>query len=72
MKLYRIDYAEYLGDGHESPRVAWCGTQKEVALFKKGIKEDDDLNLEHISDVDIPTDKPGLLTWLNTNVGQAI
>ena len=68
MRLYKVDYTEYIGDGHENDNVFWAGTQKEVAAKKREIKDEDILDLEYISEIDIPTDKAGLLKWLNTNV----
>ncbi len=72
-QMYKINVTEIMIDAQPQEIITNDNLNASVdaqVYFK--IKEDEDLSLEHISDVDIPTDKPGLLGWLNSNVGQAI
>jgi len=67
MKLYKIEY-QALSWGASEQRIKWCGSQKDVADFKREIKQSPELSLVSIDNVDIPTDKTGLLFWLNDNL----
>lgn len=62
MKLYRIDY----NDENETPCFAWCGTQ---AAAKARVKELENKyerwRVGNAVQVEVPTDKPSLLAWLN-------
>lgn len=64
MKLYRTR-------GYDAPNgiesIHWDGTQADAAKCRKKLKELDIANIE-TTDVDVPTDKPSLLAWLNANV----
>ena len=48
-------------------RIIWCGTQAEASKTRTAIKRDPDKELEGYDQVDVPTDKAGLLEWLNKN-----
>lgn len=65
MKLYLIDYDAPSATG---TRRAWCGTQAEAkARLKELEQEYGRWRVGKIEQADIPTDKPGLLAWLNLN-----
>jgi hypothetical protein len=69
MKLYKTTYV----DGHVAPpekKACWQGTQNDAAARRKELKTEGMSNVE-TKDVDVPTDKPGLLAWLNENVNTA-
>lgn len=63
MKLYRTK--TYLGNGR--PVYSWQGTQADAASERKRIRENPAATAE-TKDIDVPTDKPSLLAWLNANV----
>lgn len=61
MKLYRTKAQT----GADSWRVNWDGTQADATAMRKifkaaGLKPETE-------DVDVPTDKAGLIAWLNEN-----
>jgi len=62
MQLYRVEYLE-----DEQLMVEWFGTQKDVATFRRLLKAHPDRTLWGYDLVDVPTRKPELLAWLNTN-----
>lgn len=66
MKLYRVD-ARHSEEGtmHE-----WCGTQADAARAVKKFKNEFEVDPDsvEVKPVDFPTDKPGLLRWLNVYV----
>jgi hypothetical protein len=69
MKLYLVTGTEmYLapGDTVESARTAskWVGTQADAAAEKKRMKSVGIGNPD-VKDIDVPTDKQGLLRFLN-------
>lgn len=66
MKLYRIEFGFDEG-GDSKIGVAWAGTQAEAKAKHKDLMEGDNYDIE-TTPVEIPTDKPGLLDWLNRNV----
>ena len=66
MRLYRVDY-NWVDFGGPEGAVKWFGTQKDVATFNREIRQSDELELEMVTEVDVPTDKTGLLSWLNAN-----
>jgi hypothetical protein len=45
----------------------WSGTQADARADRKQLKETGKLYIE-TTEADIPTDKTGLLAWLNKNV----
>jgi hypothetical protein len=65
VKLYRIAFTDRKsGEG----KVRWAGTQAAAkAAFKELVAEHDRFNVDQPAPVDVPTDKPGLLAWLNDN-----
>lgn len=63
MKLYLIDYDAPSATG---TRRAWCGTQAEAkARLKELEQEYNRWRVGKIEQVEVPTDKPGLLAWLS-------
>lgn len=67
MHLYKTSgYAEE-DRGDASNWIAkWDGTQADAAKTRKAMKTDGLTKIE-TKEVDIPTDKAGLLTWLNAH-----
>lgn len=67
MKLYRT-YAEAVyGDGlGQKAEVRWAGSQADAASQRKQLNTVKKIPRDHIhtDEVDIPTDKKGLLAWL--------
>lgn len=65
MKLYRV---EHTVTGADAPSVQWLGSEAECTSHRKTIvaagTKRADIETETI---DIPTDKKGLLAWLNEN-----
>jgi hypothetical protein len=67
MRIYRIDWQDP-ADGH---RVAWAGSARDAARrlreARQQVAENYDENAEPsgFSAVEVPTDKAGLLSWLN-------
>lgn len=63
MKLYRINYTSR-DDGKDY--CAWVGTQADAKAKHKHLCElHERFNVDKPVQVDFPTDKPGLLKWLN-------
>ena len=62
MRLYLVEYIEA---GENDHQFIWCGTKADVAKQKRLIKKDPAQRLFTIDEVDVPTDKQGLLSWLN-------
>lgn len=69
MKLYRTQHHEPKLDEESSIQLKyhWQGTQADAAACRKDLKAKGHTSIETV-DVDVPTDKAGLLEWLNTNV----
>ncbi len=71
MKVYKVKVAE---DAHLEvvPRVAWVGTQADSKKARRELAEAHGFGplskLVTIEEVDVPTDKQGLLSFLNNNV----
>lgn len=63
MKLYKT---KGLND-QEGWSQKWDGTQADARATRKDFKERGLSKIE-TKEVDVPTDKPGLLAWLNANV----
>lgn len=61
MKLYRVS-SESVGKNV----TKWSGTQADSKKDKKAMKDNGNLFIE-IEEIDVPTDKAGLLKWLNEN-----
>jgi hypothetical protein len=62
MKLYRTKYIA----GEGETRYTWQGTQNDAAAKRKALKQEDRGGIT-TEDIDVPTDKPDLLAWLNEN-----
>jgi len=69
MKIYKITVDAAKEDG-EAPIVEWLGTQAECASARKRWNSVEKVPREDIKteEVDVPTDKKGLLAWLNENM----
>lgn len=63
MQLYRTTYEDE-GNG---PRHTWQGTQADARAERKRLADEGKTDIV-TKDVDVPTNKPGLLAWLNSNV----
>lgn len=63
MKLYKIT-----ADDGDKTVSKYVGTQAEAVAQRKKLKEDG-FAQKHITsdDVEVPTDKAGLIAWLNKN-----
>lgn len=59
MKLYKITWE----NGSDERAVRWEGTQADAAAVKKRFADQDPI----LEGVEVPTDKPSLLAWLNAN-----
>lgn len=66
MKLYKITVDIARDDG-ESPVVEWVGTQAEGAKVRKHWNSAEKVPRDRIKteEVEVPTDKKGLLAFLN-------
>lgn len=62
MKFY---VTKYTANG--AKRIHWEGTQADAAAKRKALKDEDCDNINTI-EFDVPTDKPGLLAFLNEYV----
>lgn len=71
MKAYKIKVDSDAGE-EDVPRVAWAGTQADSKKAKREMAEAHGLGplskFVTIEDVEVPTDKQGLLSFLNDNV----
>lgn len=63
MKLYRVIWID--DDLPERHQHQWMGTQADCRALEKSLRSEMMLSIKTIG-VDVPTDKPGLLKWLNT------
>lgn len=61
MKLYRVS-----SEDKGKLVTKWSGTQADSRKDKKAMKDNGNDFIE-IEEVDVPTDKAGLLKWLNEN-----
>lgn len=63
MKFYRIDYEYRTG---ERQATVWCGTQAEAKAREKELEQEHGRwRVGEPEQVEVPTDKPGLLAWLS-------
>lgn len=63
MKLYKV----YVEDG-DNTIFHWFGTQAECATKRKALNSEGHKRDEIITnEIEVPTDKKGLLEWLNAN-----
>lgn len=60
MRLYKVTFE----NGTDERSVRWAGTQADANAVKKSVGPTAEPEVE---EVDVPTDKPGLLAWLNAN-----
>jgi hypothetical protein len=70
MKLYRIQARH----NEEGTIYAWVGTQADAKKAAKAMDDEHHFKLytdPTIEVVEVPTDKKGLLRWLNVYVGRA-
>jgi hypothetical protein len=67
MKLYRTQHLVRNPATGDSTPFTWQGTQADAAAKRKELKTAGCADVE-TKGVDVPTDKAGLLAWLNTNV----
>lgn len=67
MKLYRTTYTDD-APSNTLIQVRWDGTQSDAAKRRKSLKAD---GMRSITTTDeaVPTDKPGLLKYLNDEAG---
>jgi hypothetical protein len=68
MKLYRTQH--HNPDANNSGlqlKYHWQGTQSDASACRRELKEKGFKEIE-TKDIDVPTDKAGLLAWLNANV----
>lgn len=68
MKLYRLEATINPDDG-EAPFVNWVGTQADVSKTRKQMMKDHGFKRSEIEveEVEVPTNKVGLLEFLNNN-----
>jgi hypothetical protein len=73
VKLYRTNW--YQKGDNEAPKkfYAWAGTQRDAAAFIRRMreslsKEDFAFAGPETTPVDVPTDKVGLIAWLNEHI----
>jgi hypothetical protein len=64
MKLYFTKYIDDAAPNGSMFQQKWYGTQADQKKDAKALKSDGMRNIEP-SAIDVPTDKPGLLSWLN-------
>lgn len=70
MKLYKVEYGLTARVGNarvEQVKIEWAGTQADAKAAKIRLLAGDGYDVE-VSQVEVPTDKPGLLAWLNEHV----
>lgn len=68
MKLYRTYAEAQYGDGYgRDAKAQWTGTQADAAKARKYLNSTLKIPRDHIhtDEVDVPTDKKGLLAFLN-------
>lgn len=64
MKLYCTTYIDDEQPEHLARRQHWSGTQKEAGAVRKDLKAQMFRNINTV-EVNVPTDKPGLIAYLN-------
>ena len=67
MRLYKTNYPDddATGGASRNELAVWCGTKSDAASDRKRLKVDGMRDIE-TEEVDVPTDKAGLLTFLST------
>jgi len=67
MKFYRIDYGDWgLRFIHGEQSVEWATNKRDAERIAR--ENDDGDYLSTINEIDVPTDKKGLLVFLNENI----
>lgn len=68
MRLYRIDYGDCEGfkARNNETVVEWAGNRRDAERIARENHDGD--YLSHISAIDVPTDKAGLIEFLNRTV----
>ena len=64
MRLYKTNYIDDAADVGRQERASWAGTQADAAKDRKRLKAEGMLKIS-TNEVDVPTDKAGLLAHLN-------
>lgn len=67
MKLYRIEYGVTDEANRDLVCVQWAGTQAEAKKIERELMDGDAYDID-CETIDVPTDKPGLLEWLNQHM----
>lgn len=68
MKFYKVKAVASVQDVTPDSETHWVGTQADAAKARKKLADDGFKRAEITTDeVDVPTDKTGLLDWLNKN-----
>lgn len=71
MRLYKVE-VEKDAASEDQPRVAWAGTQADAKAAKRELAEAHGMGplskSVSYAEVDVPTDKAGLLQFLRDNV----
>ncbi|MCA9233252.1 MAG: hypothetical protein KDA57_21590 [Planctomycetales bacterium] len=67
MRLQRVSAYKVDGEGQSTKVVVWVGSQAEAATTRKTLVADSGYQRKDIdtTEVDVPTDKKGLLAFLN-------
>ncbi|WP_087746385.1 MULTISPECIES: hypothetical protein [unclassified Acidovorax] len=69
MKLYKIAATGNPGSTTPDTETHWVGSQADAASRRKQLNADGFKRADiETHEVDVPTDKAGLLAWLNANV----
>jgi len=64
MKLYKTLYTDDLDENPAIRKVHWDGTQTDASKLRKSLKTEGMREIVTVP-TDVPTDKAGLLTFLN-------
>jgi hypothetical protein len=64
MRLYRT---KAFNETDATTRYVWTGTQADAKAATKLEQENDPTATVKWEEIEVPTDKPGLLAWLNAN-----
>lgn len=68
MKFYKVSAVASVQDESPDSATHWVGTQSDAAAARKKLAADGFKRVEIKTDeIDVPTDKAGLLDWLNKN-----
>lgn len=64
MRLYKTNFIDDAADEGRREQATWSGTQADAAKDRKRLKTEGMRSIE-TEEVDVPTDKAGLLQFLN-------